>query len=386
MNRIALRVTAPLFAAATLACGGERAAPAAADLSIDPTPVLSIGVEEGEEPYQLLRVLDAMIAADGRIVISNSGTNELRLFDPAGRYLGALGRRGAGPMEFNEVSGGSLYANATQVLAADEAAMRVHVLAPDLTFRETRRFAITPETPRPVLRGLASTGEWIAQAFVNGGRLEGQPGQVLESSYHLLRYDSTGALLDTIVTLPARLRVVNEYQGSVHFPFVPLAAEPQVAVDGDRVIVVGGSAPVMQVYALDGRVILEQAWNRERVRTATLWDEFKRQSAVAMAGQRDSARYAEFHSKALPLPEYAPLYVAAKADGTGRIWLERFRMPLDSARRWDVLDRDGRLLGTVDAPRGVSVLRFSGDRMIGRARDSLGVERVQLFRVNTGGR
>ncbi len=379
--RLRRGAAAILALAAGLACDRNGSATESAGISIDPTPIVSIGAADGEAAYRLLRVFDAMVVADGRIVISDAGSGELRVFDSTGSHLATIGRRGAGPMEFAEFSQAQLYANATQVIVGDEGAARVHVLTPDLTFRETRRFTLYPDTPRPFFRGLAANGDWIVQAFANGGTLSGRPGQVLESVYQLMRYDSLGAMRDTILALPGRARIVHEHRGAVYFPYGPLSSEPLFAIDGDRVVVVSGSAPALQIYGLDGAVIGEEVWDRERVRSVQLWDEYKRQSVVAMAGQRDAALYADFHEKAQTLPEYAPLYTGIKVDGRGRIWLERFRMPLDSARSWDVLDRDGRLLGTAETPRGVTVLRFTQDLMIGRARDSLGVERVQLFRV-----
>lgn len=374
------------LAAAGLACGGDggtRSVSDAAGVVVESTPFVTIGVEEGEDAYQFERVVDALVSADGRILVADGDAHELRIFDSTGKHLSTLGRVGAGPMEFNEGSSGFLYANANTLLAADEGAMRVHVLAPDLTFRETRRFTLYPDTPRPFLQGLASNGEWIVQAFANGGAIRGAPGQIFNTNYQLLRYDSTGAMLDTIIQLPMRPRLFHEFEGRVRAISIPLASEPLFAVDGDRLIIVGGNAPAMQIHALDGTEIGSEAWDRPRVRSAEIWEEYKRQVAVSMTGQADSARYANFNAQPLPLNEFAPLYIGVKLDPSGRIWLERFRMPLDSTRQWDVLDRDGKLLGAAETPKGITVLRFAKDVMIGRSRDSLGVQRVQLYRVRS---
>lgn len=370
---------------ALAACGGEgaRGVSDAADIIVEPTPVVTIGVEEGDDAYQFQRVVDALASDDGRIVIADGDAHELRIFDSTGKHLSTLGRQGAGPMEFNVGSSGYLFTNGRGIFVRDEGAMRVHVLAPDLTFRETRRFTLYPDAPRPYLQGVAATGEWITQVFANGGAIRGAPGQLFNTTYHLMRYDSTGAMVDTIVQLPMRPRLFHEYQGRVRAISIPLTSEPLFAVDGDRLIIVAGNAPAMQIHALDGTVIGSEAWDRLRVRSADVWEEYKRQFAASMAGRADSARYADFHAKALPLPEYAPLYVGVQVDPTGRIWLERFRMPLDSTRNWDVLDRDGKLLGAAVSPRDVTVLRFARDLLVGRHRDSLGVERVQLYRVRS---
>ncbi len=63
-------------------------------------PAVSIGTLEGEEPYLLHRVQDALILPDGRIVVANSGSNELRVFDASGIHVATWGGRGEGPGEF----------------------------------------------------------------------------------------------------------------------------------------------------------------------------------------------------------------------------------------------------------------------------------------------
>jgi hypothetical protein len=382
------RVLGIVFAVLALArcAGGERSVGDASGITIDSVPVVSIGEEEGEEPYLFDDVADGIIVGDGRIVVADGGSGELRVFDSAGTYLTALGRRGAGPMEFDPSSRPRFHTSASTLLVTDQSAFRFHVLGADLQFRETRRFTLYPEMPRPYMQGVADNGDLLVQVFANGGAIRGAPGEVFNTTFHLLRYDSVGAMRDTILSLPMRPRLFHEHQGLVRAISLPLWAEPLFAIDGDRVIVVAGNAPALELHALDGGLLSQVVWDRTQVRASDLWDEYKRQSAVAMTGQRDSARYADFHGKALPLPEYAPLYSSVKVDPAGRIWLERFRMPLDSTRSWDVLDRDGKLLGSAESPRGVTVLRFTGDKMLGRHRDSLGVERVQLFRVRSGSR
>lgn len=64
------------------------------------TPLLEIGVREGEEPYQLHRARGSLRLDDGRIVVVNAGSQELRFFGPDGQYLSAVGGNGEGPGEF----------------------------------------------------------------------------------------------------------------------------------------------------------------------------------------------------------------------------------------------------------------------------------------------
>ena len=50
-------------------------------------PAVSIGTHEGEEGEMLFIVLDATRLADGRIVVANAGTSELRVFGADGDFL-----------------------------------------------------------------------------------------------------------------------------------------------------------------------------------------------------------------------------------------------------------------------------------------------------------
>src|SRR5687768_17513434 len=63
-------------------------------------PQFTIGVAEGPPEQQLFRVGGAFRFPDGRFVIANGGTQEIRVFDARGRHLSSAGRKGEGPGEF----------------------------------------------------------------------------------------------------------------------------------------------------------------------------------------------------------------------------------------------------------------------------------------------
>ena len=71
---------------------------------IGPEPLVSIGVLEGEEAYMLYGALDATRLSDGRIVVANRGTNELRVFDESGTHVDSWAGEGEGPGEFTSLS------------------------------------------------------------------------------------------------------------------------------------------------------------------------------------------------------------------------------------------------------------------------------------------
>ncbi|HEU4830543.1 MAG TPA: 6-bladed beta-propeller [Gemmatimonadales bacterium] len=97
---------------------------------VSPAPVVSIGVAEGEAAYELHRASDAIALRDGRIVVANSGSSELRVFDSAGVYLKSIGRQGSGPGEFRGTI--TLFPHAgDSLIAYDNGNGRFSVFDPD---------------------------------------------------------------------------------------------------------------------------------------------------------------------------------------------------------------------------------------------------------------
>ena len=67
---------------------------------VGPGPAVSIGAVEGEVPYLFASAADATNLRDGRIVVVDRGSDELRVFDALGTHLATWGGRGEGPGEF----------------------------------------------------------------------------------------------------------------------------------------------------------------------------------------------------------------------------------------------------------------------------------------------
>jgi hypothetical protein len=61
---------------------------------------LSIGVEEGDEFYQLYRPHDIKVAENGDIYVIDWREDHLRVYDNEGKYLRTLAQKGRGPGEF----------------------------------------------------------------------------------------------------------------------------------------------------------------------------------------------------------------------------------------------------------------------------------------------
>lgn len=90
-------------------------------------PALAIGVEDGEAAYRFDGIAGAVRLGDGRIVVADGGTRQVRIFDAAGRHLTTSGREGAGPGEYGALNGLALGPGDT-LLAVDGMQNRVTLL------------------------------------------------------------------------------------------------------------------------------------------------------------------------------------------------------------------------------------------------------------------
>jgi hypothetical protein len=87
------------------ACGGESSSSGDADAqparwTLSTQPTMQIGVVTGESSQQLSQVMGAVRLGDGRIVVLDGDSRELRFYSPEGTHLHSVGGQGQGPGEF----------------------------------------------------------------------------------------------------------------------------------------------------------------------------------------------------------------------------------------------------------------------------------------------
>lgn len=83
-----------------------------------------------------------------------------------------------------------------------------------------------------------------------------------------------------------------------------------------------------------------------------------------------------------------PLHGPLLAARSGELWVERFRnhiLPDDRPREWDIFDPEGRLRGSITLPAGFQVAEAGAGYLLGVHVDSVGVQRVRLYRINRAG-
>jgi len=175
-----------------------QAVPSPESWELSSNPVVEIGVREGEDDYQLHRVRGSVRLEDGRIVVLNAGSQQLRFYDSAGRFLDAVGGPGEGPGEFRNPAG--LRRTADGGLQVwDGGLMRVSIFEADGTFRGSSTLLASGEEMFPGDDWILGQN-WIVSPVPPGARdpirrgVEAMPAPDSLGALRILRVTSQGRI------------------------------------------------------------------------------------------------------------------------------------------------------------------------------------------------
>ena len=346
--------------------------------TIDSTPSLDIGSAEGDEPFLLNGAESASRTADGGVLFANTGSHEVRFFDSSGRFVRSVGRRGNGPGEFGEYSFMMITPAESELLVADEMNNRVNVFGYDGAFLRTVRLEIPTGRARPNLSG-ALGPDWVVSSA--SGRHEPKPGVWSRDTVQYLRYRPDGSYLDSIVSVPAGPQWAFSMRGFMTVMSVPMTVEHAVLVDSSGLFVRASDGPEVEHWSVDGKLRSRHRWNGGEPRRAAEIADRYRENWLEGADSNFRVMIDAFYRSDPVLPKLVPTHSRIAAGPDGTIWVQRYYTDWETARRWDVLDRSGRWLGTVDMPARHWLYRAGDNFALAWHRDSLDVEHVTIHRL-----
>lgn len=356
-------------------------------------PLIDIGGETGDPDSELYRVVGALRLEDGRIVIANSGSHQLRFYDPSGGYLGSAGGRGDGPGEFQGMRWVARY-GADSLVVYDSRHRRLSFFdfrgrfGGSLTLRAPydsgdRSITVVSSAYSAVPLGVFATGAYLASVTHRFSDLPTEG--LVRPEVHLLFYDASGEFADTLGVFPGtelsvnsivRGRTVSVLLFPPHF-----GRSTTFLAHGNEFFVAVGDHYEVMVYGLDGRLrSLIRRDHKLLPVTQSELDELLRMRLTDVdddKSRRDMRR--RFTSTASS--ESIPAVASIKIDDLGNIWVEEYDWPHTGQPRWTVFDRNGQLLGTLQLPSSFTPYHIGADFILGRWEDELDVEHVQLFRI-----
>jgi hypothetical protein len=354
---------------------------------VAPEPEITIGTAEGDEETILYRVFGATRLSDGRIVLVNQGTQEVRWYDADGAFLMAAGRAGEGPGEFR---------NAFQiwpmpgdtVWVGDFRPWRFQVFGPDGQWVRTQ--TLRPEYVNADVYGVLDDGTVLIAR--RDFPIQDQPvGRFSPLVRTVVAHDLDGELLDTIGSWEdGRWGRLSDDPGAVGlYPHFDAFAE--IDGGGSRVLTGHESEPELVIFEMGREVRRVGAvrWKPTAVRTVTTAAiEAERQNVL----ERYETRDLDPAMRALlidplvaddrPVAEELPAFRSALLGRDGRMWVRQFQSPLEEGPApWVVFGPEGRFACTAVVPHELDVTEFGEDYLLAEVRDDLGVERIVLHRI-----
>jgi hypothetical protein len=332
-------------------------------------PTLEIGVFAGDPDYELFHVAGAVRLSDGRIVVANGGSRELRIYSAAGDFVTAVGREGGGPGEFQDLV-------ALRPLGGDS------LLAFDSQGGFVRTYLLQ-------LLGEGGYADYVT-AFDDGSLLVAveqgsQPGGV-ESGVHrnnllYLRCDDQGVLVDTLGQFVGSETFTSIENDGVLGGALAFGRQPRGAVYGAGFYFGPSDSYEIGYYTIEGE--LQQLIRLQVSNPALTPDDIEhyREREYATAPDEVYRRAVERLLAVQPYPETMPAYGEFVVDAEANLWVAEYRNWGADNRRWHVFGPDGALLGVVEMPAGFSVYQIGSDFVLGSWRDESDIEHVSLYEL-----
>ncbi|MDE0121636.1 MAG: hypothetical protein OXQ93_03510 [Gemmatimonadota bacterium] len=366
---------------------------------IGPEPTLSIGELEGEEPYMLHGVLDAARLSDGRIVVANQGSSEVRMFDASGNHLVSWGGEGEGPGEFASLLHVAPWPG-DSIVAWYSRGLGISVFDAEGSFG--RSFVLRSgvaeswRSPRPI--GVRAGGTILS---INDP--EGADTAVVDI------WDADGALYASLGTHPHReVIVTTDERGYQELDLPAYGRELVTGQWGDLVVASHTTRYEIRAFRDDGA--LARIVRREHVPRATteadreayvegelakVEEQLARAAAIpGLEGMEIRAHLSSFRGEegrklfgSTPLAATFPAFSTILSDASGNLWVREYDFPREErpAPLWTVFDPDGRVLGFIETPVGLRIGQIGEDYILGHYHDELEVEYVQVWPLERPG-
>jgi hypothetical protein len=372
------------------ALGGERA------WKVDSVPVLTVGAgdrraEAGDTLYEFNDINGAKLLADGRIVVAVMGSHVLRFFDKSGTFVGSAGRKGDGPGEFRQILGLYLMRGDTIVVSDDHY---------DLEW-------FTPEGASIREGPARRAADWRSQTVgvLDDGRVIGvefshieTAGRVNHRMLLVLSLDTRSGAVDSLAVVPG-IRHTAHIPGlgydNVKFTpgafFVALGDSLVTANSATYEFAVrspagGASRVVRRRWTAD--LVTPELKERHRHYYVNMLGENRKPAPQALRRQRERLLAVD------PYPDSLPAFQELLASRDGDLWVQRYEIEstlhqafsignqaVDVPAIWDVFDRSGRWLTTVELPARFTLLDVAGDRLLGLVQNEDEEQGIRVLRL-----
>ncbi len=349
---------------------------------VDPSPILDIG-SDGDSGEQFGQIQDVLRLADGRLIVAEGSTAELRVYTDSGRYIRSIGRRGEGPGEFIGLGLVRSY-RGDSLLAYDYQLRRISIFDRDGHFGRGVNLH-PPDGTYPDIEGATVDGGFIglSSEFPSGAIKSG----TVRTPMHLFRFGPEGELVDTLGAFPGyETGIYNETNGNNHMRIsftIPFGHQASVVARPTETLVGANDSYEIRSYDAQGDI-------RRILRRETAPVPVTQQMIDAVNAEEDAqnpksdpasrARVAKVRA-VIVYPRTLPAFQDFHVDDGGYLWVRSFNAPGDTIPRFTVFDSTGQMLGDVQSPRHFEVTGIGAAWLVGIWKDENEVQHVRMYAI-----
>lgn len=346
--------------------------------SIDPRPTLVLG-DPNKDNAELFGggLVGATRLPDGKIFVVDRGDYSLKLFDPSGKLVKSLGRKGSGPGEL--VYAAHLWRCGNDIVVYDIDGYRTTVYGLDGTSKRSFRFTNpAPDGQTPYQSACNSAGTFVHMGWEKRTDMKGG---AFRSTVPLWfsGIDSTARLFGSMagserwgLIVDGRLRGTRP---------LPLGKQPVIAIGPDRAYVGTADTYEITMYDLQGKVIGK--FGKPGVQLATTPADIEMAIEQEIAGQTEARQKSIRESFAeMQLPKTIPAYQRMIVDVEGMVWVQDYRRKSPTTAAWTVFTRDGKQIAEVTLPLHLTVTEIGTDYVLGKFTDPVeDIPQIHMYRL-----
>lgn len=342
-------------------------------------PLLDIGGFEGDPDYELYHVASAFRMPDGRIVIGNGGSYQIRFYDESGVHLLDAGREGEGPGEFRVIVWVKPY-RGDSIVVYDSRLTRISVFDADGRFARTFPIKAMEGSSMGRADDVFEDGSVLVEEFLgmppDAGREVARP---IEPRY---RIGPEGEFEDSLLAYRGSEMFMHDANNGLVFFGPPMfGRSTSYGVYGNRIYVASNDEYEIRVHGSDGAL---QSIVRKQHENGDVTDA----DVAALREERLGGDFPEGMREAMidvldntPIRETLPAYRSILLDRMGNLWVREYNRPADAMPRWTVFTPEGEMLGTVSLPDDFDLQDVGDDYLLGTREDELEIEHVVMYEL-----
>jgi len=361
----------------------ENLTPAAERVfGVSEEPLAVVGAREADADDVIGQLASAVLLDDGRIVVADGLTREIRVHAPDGTFLSRFGGDGSGPGEFTRTIEVFRLPGDTLVVA-HEFGVRYARLLPDGSYVDGGYASGPLAVERShALIAVFSNGDFLVTDRGPGLIRMGEPvTEVVRLGSVVRRLHGETGEIDSIGILPREdyftFVQTGELAGATTFGALPSGRVESWAVGEDDFFLGRGDHFEIERRSEGGALtalvrICESTEPTDAAVVRRMIDEH-----VADMDARSEA-WERAALEGIPHPTFQPAHLEMRHRTGGQLWVRDFG-PDWEPRKWRIFDREGRWLTSVTLPARSRLLDLREDRLLIAVTNELGVETAQVF-------